>query len=777
MLNPLAMRQTGLGDDMNDQLPPIQKLASYLKAAAQQRYLMEPRIQDKHFLANGGKLLHAVDTDVIKLYTDPFELSIPTQRRREGYAQIFPDDLKPVSIALGRTLADFIFRRLDTTPLLVIPPLEQEIRVVYQAVHRDSEIEKKQSVDEFSRLQSLSSKLGKIEQDEQVVALMLEHAPTLARFFGGTRGHTAEYLRYLRLLKDKPLLPLDLASHENSTIKDENIFSALAPVTLLADRVALRDLREDWLGKLRTHNPARESVNIFDDAQMLARIEWINRVLGGKKSRLVLISGDHAMHEAARAYTPEGEDADFATLYLRHPKAYLAERWVLSPENENGEGVENEFYRWLETFLANVHMEGSNHREALKQLADKPVTEIEQLLTGLQKDPSTLVTQFSKNWSDYTKSIMLAHGQVSVEEYESHPALLKLWDNITTAVTRVEEQINCKVLETWDAFFESATATGYVFLREGNRQSGRKRARNAPLLAFDTFSEACLFSKKILESYDPAYLDAYRQNIDELQKKDDSRYTYYLAFGVLFAAEGAWNVAAILARRALEIAQKIRQSPISGREAAYLLAVALRHSASCISDLEGVAALLTQAEKCLIKDKTERPKLSVRSTRFEAERVALALTYHLFHHFQGEVLPDDVPTLSQISTNARYLLDGMDKEQDKVVRMHTERHLLTNLFMVALLEKEQTNGQSLITLKPYLEQLESNLKCSATPSTFLVATTQAVTACLLEQDAQKKKSLQRKAKNFLNDQDIEAAIVMPYDLARFHFFRKLLEMS
>lgn len=762
---------------MNDQLPPIQKLASYLKAAAQQRYLMEPRIQDKHFLANGGKLLHAVDTDVIKLYTDPFELSIPTQRRREGYAQIFPDDLKPVSIALGRTLADFIFRRLDTTPLLVIPPLEQEIRVVYQAVHRDSEIEKKQSVDEFGRLQNLSGKLGKLEQDEQVVALMLEHAPTLARFFGGTRGHTAEYLRYLRLLKDKRLLPLDLASPENSMIEDADILSALAPVTDLADLVKLREFREDWITRLKaSKSSSREAIYIFDDAQMLARIEWINRAFGSK-TRLVLISGDHAMHEAGRAYTPEGEEADFATLYLRHPKAYLAERWVLSPENENGEGVENEFYLWLETFLANVQMEGCNHREALKQLSDKPVTEIEQLLTGLQKDPSTLVTQFSKNWSDYTKSIMLAHGQVSVEEYELHPALLKLWDDITTAVTRVEEQINCKVLETWDAFFESATATGYVFLREGNRQSGRKRARNAPLLAFDTFSEACLFSKKILESYDPAYLDAYRRNIDELQKKDDSRYTYYLAFGVLFAAEGAWNVAAILARRALEIAQKIRQSPISGREAAYLLAVALRHSASCISDLEGVAALLTQAEKCLIKDKTERPKLSVRSTRFEAERVALALTYHLFHHFLGEVLPDDVPTLSQISTNARNLLDDMGNEQDEVVRMHTERHLLTNLFMVALLEKEQTDGQSLIPLKPYLEQMESNLKCSATPSTFLVATTQAVTACLLEQNAQKKKSLQRKAKIILNDQDIEAAIVMPYDLARFHFFRKLLEMS
>jgi len=116
-------------------------LSVLLKAAARQRRYMQPWRGDRRFRAAGGTVLYAVDTDVVKLYTAPDQVAVATERRPEGYAQVFPDD-EPIRLeALGYGLAAHIFYRLaGKEPLLVLPPMEQEIRRVFKGVSHSGEV-------------------------------------------------------------------------------------------------------------------------------------------------------------------------------------------------------------------------------------------------------------------------------------------------------------------------------------------------------------------------------------------------------------------------------------------------------------------------------------------------------------------------------------------------------------------------------------------------------------------------------------------------------------
>ena len=58
-------------------------------------------------------------------------------------------------------------------------------------------------------------------------------------------------------------------------------------------------------------------------------------------------------------------------------------------------------------------------------------------------------------------------------------------------------------------------------------------------------------------------------------RAEQSGYIYYLGYAVFFCLEQNWLVASILARRALDIAVNKKPLNVTGREAAYLEAVAL----------------------------------------------------------------------------------------------------------------------------------------------------------------------------------------------------------
>ena len=151
----------------------------------------------------------------------------------------------------------------------------------------------------------------------------------------------------------------------------------------------------------------------------------------------------------------------------------------------------------------------------------------------------------------------------------------------------------------------------------------------------------------------------YRKDLETLLDKDLSRYFYFLAYAVLFAAEGIWHVAAALAERAMDISDNTDFPRISGREAAYMRAVALRHGARRLENLNEVGRLIDEAERRLRLDRKERPKLNAGEIRFEAERCALKLTYHLFALFLDSRLPEGLPDLAEVQRELRGCLGAL----------------------------------------------------------------------------------------------------------------------
>lgn len=753
----------------------LQSLASLIRAAAQQRRLMVPWLDDRYFLARGGTLVHAVDTNVIVLYMmDP----------REGYAQVFPDDNRSLSEALVHALAKHIFYDLEPDPLLVLPPMEEEIGRVFNAISRKVISEQVRARGELEKLRSLVRSLGQVKDQGVLLERLDSEAPTLAKLLKGTRGPSAAIRRLRHLFRDARIAPLEFALQKD-WVSDPQLRHAMEPAEQFADRVHLIELRDAWYDRLvESTSASRSRVSIYDDATALARLEWINNPqrLDQTRYRLVLITGDSAIHRAARAYTPVGANRCFGDLYLRHPRAYLAEPGVFSPESSQTPGsAESKLVGWLDTFLAECSSRGTSYRAELDDLVSMDNQLLQELAAPVLEIHQGIVGEFKERWASYTKNLFLIHGLEGPKD-ETADFLSDLRQGIETILKRVDNLLRKRVWETWEDCFEIGTDVGYGLLFHQAIKRGM-RSRNPPVLSFDTFQEADRFLERMQKSRIEGKWDStYRRDLDALLHVDRSRYTYYLAYAVLFAAEGIWHVAAALAEQAMQIADDNALPRISGREAAYMKAVALRHSARRSGDLNEVGRLIDEAERRLEVDRNERPTLNAGEIRFAAERCSLNLTYHLFAHFVNFRLPEGLPDLAEIQTEVRQLLGRLNDCGGKpIVLLTVERNLLTNLFMTALLRRGMLHeplepGE----LRREFERFTANIDRNTTPPielSFLVKAIYSAAGWWVSEDPREKRRFRRALADQLSDEAIKEYAIFPYDALRFGFLRGLAAAS
>ena len=454
---------------------------------------------------------------------------------------------------------------------------------------------------------------------------------------------------------------------------------------------------EAWCQRLLdTRSHRKSTVAIYDDAMALARLEWANAHLDEARYRVVLITGDSSIYRAGLKYLPQHRSDDkytFSDLYLRHPRAYLAETGVLSPDKRakaDTTGVETEFLDWLDTFLAKLEPGIHKYRKDLDAVVKMPPANLVKLIapTLLRKHPN-IVVDLTGRWAQYTRHLVFAHESLqSADAAEDKFGRTLRWD-FQKLLRRLSDLLTDRVRETWDAFFKAATEASYGLIFY---QSRSMRSRNVPALLFNDFRQANDFMQTMLSSRANTHRGAYdHKAIANLRDADRSGYTYYVAHALLFAAEGRWRVADILAERALDIAKTSPRKEISGREAAYLRAVALRHSARHVSDLSMVESLLDRADECFKRERYTWPKLKGGEVRFEAERLALWLTYHLFGYFLNESVPRGIRPVGEVQEQIELLLKRIKSllnggnSEDRFVIRSVERNLLTNLFMTGLL--------------------------------------------------------------------------------------------
>ena len=762
-------------------------LRNYILDAEHQWQLMEPWHNDQQFIKAGGKVAYAVDTDVIMLFTNPAEKSIPQQHRSFGYATIFRNDDKELSIAFGQSLAEYIFTKLGPGggPLMVMPSLESELGRVFAAVVRAASGSENAARDQFKKLRAAVDDLKPFEdQPDKLAEELKKRAPALAKILQATRGPHTELHRFGRLFSEERIAGLDFLAKRNKWY-DAELCALFPAIANIPDLYRLDRLTDDWLKILKqTKDPKTPENKVEDDAQALARLEWMNEKIDSERFRIVFITGDEAISKAV-AKSSETEPGNFRDLYIRNPRAFMADNRALFPWDDS-KRRDHDLTEFLALFLAkfrSANRSDAAHHDDVPEESD--TSSIDTCRTALERSPD-MVTVFRKKWEDFTKDVLTRTIPLDLTARDLGIGA-DVADDIKKIMDQVEHTLKQRIDDAWSACFDAATRSGFDILssaRKGNSASEPQfRPRNAPPLYFDRFKQTTTFVRYLLSTTEQINSQKYQNSLNMLREEDAGiGYLFNLAFAMLFASMGRWSLTAILANRALQKAQESGDKRLSGREAYYLKAITLRHTARKADDLDKdkIDGLIDRALDCLEEDKKNHKELEVWPIRFEIERTSTELTLSLFDILHQPISHKKLRSLEEIQItfqgHLECLSDDVKLKMDSWVYLKVERNLLTNIFMTALLRVFK-NGESVDTAAmAYLfERFESNVNDDKPPEigiSYLVKVVHSVSKICLGHGS---KAFARETIALLSDPAIDDNSVMPYDKQRFEFLRGLIE--
>ncbi|MBF0371294.1 MAG: hypothetical protein HQL52_17740 [Magnetococcales bacterium] len=773
----------------------IIRLASLFRAASQQRKALVPRAMDRHFINQGGHLMYAVDTDIVVLYTDTLNNALPSGNRKEGYSQIFPGEDEEVSVALGWALARFIFFHHlngDGCPLIVLPPYDQEVARVFARVAKNAKNEQETADQELFSVRSLVEELKQEPNQEKRLERLAASAPTLFVFLQGQTGASAELRRFGEILNHSCIAPLALVQEHEGWLQGDPIIREALSIDQNEMKcfLRLREFREAWFDRLKkTKSPNTSNLKLIDDATALAHLEWINGRFRAKSHRLVMISGDVSMHEAAQSYFPPGIKHSFADLFLRHPRAYLAEPEVLLPdiaESGDNHSTDLAFSKWLDLFLAEPCALAEGCQDNMPHLHDLTNKDLGEIAAQVLKTHPQIVVEFESAWQGYTRYALTTHLSDVPKDGVPEP-LQDLLQDVESLLNALERELRQKSWDTWSVFVGVATLAGIELFFAKPKDSNQPPPRNVPLLTFRSYPEARNLLWSLLKERESGRLSSqdYHDLLEKVKQEDPTSYAFFIVFGVLFATGGNWHLAAVLGEQAWQIANRGENHRNTGRESAYLTTVALRHSIQNLStDLPRIEMWLTRAINCLSEERKAIPDKLAGEARFVCEGQAIHLTVHLFNLFKGDSLEGiSVPDLATLQSQITATIDSLclSDETDEIeygLNLNVERNLLTNLFMTIFLRVGH-NGESLTPsdYNHYFERFQANITIGNDSSSkhairlsYLVKVIFDTADIWMHADRPDSKRKLRNLKNSaLTEYYIPNNKVLPYDVERFRF--------
>jgi hypothetical protein len=773
-------------------------LEKYVRAALEQWEYTRSLLRDKAEQSEGIKILYSVDTDIVKLFTNPVTMAAPRQGRDYGYLQIFPDDDPAECIARGRIVAEHIFRNLHP-PLLVVPPLTEELAKQYDEVASQAHDEQFRAQHQLRRLKSELEGARKSNDREELLRIIQKKAPELVRLIEGDDDATAELRRFSTLFRDQ-LVASPHVFVARRTL-DPSILAALLPSerTLSID-LDLNGYREKWTNVLQKPGRARATAS---DVQALAHIQRINTLLP-KDVKLVHITGDsHIFKAGYEIFDDEG--VTFTERFLRHPRSFLAEPGILSVNkllNSSSSELRSpassndfsEFSEWLIVFLANFWKRNYNEISDLIRLVGsyKTLSQETPAIQEFCRDSPEVVTKFRARWGDFSRDLTLEHTKKMIE---SMPYLKGVSAFLKSSFDDIQTQISDYVDESWRSSFQVATATSYGITRiSTDHASVTPRGRSVPLISFDSFTNTTSAVKQIIQA--DSFVDLGDKQFAKLfrtiEGDDKSGYLYYLVYATLFSAEGRWSLARILAERSFASRHKSRNLLISGREAAYFCAVAIRNSARNVEELDLAEQWISVAEECLKVDVARRRKLKVNELRFRVELASIKLARKFFDIFART--PDasrlasmsaDLGTLQREFETLLVRIQTRERKQTTAdkheiwINKTLKRRVLVNIVMIALIRKfycsfESTGAEQERLLNNYL-LLSSTIQAednSSITHNYLYNAIWLLSTIWLSEHTDE---VVEQARELLSNENIEKYKVMPYDRQRLRFFRELIE--
>lgn len=689
----------------------VQRFVTDLESAIELRRQFYQVEMDAEFEAKGGTILYAADSNVLNLHFQSFN----TRNLKSKYAcgtfsgpanaDVALDDRAKIT----QVVASYIIRTLSSSntegpiqniePLIMLPGHNSESRFVYDRLIDDffGQVESKNSAKKL--ILSLLDELEKISEPAKRIAYIQDHEDELHKVLYGLEAPHDKFQEFNQLLAQSRLLGMKRAAIVPELRK---LINPVSKQSVFLDQT-VADVRNGEEGSAEWWGP-RLSKRIPEayldaDKSALSVLDKMNRILEKQGIRVVLLTVGDDIIELGRKYRPfKHSDPklgkySFSDLYIRHPRCYLSRQEILQPANK--ERVGSDISVWLDAMLSEVAEEGHStlleFLDVAKTISDKPSEFCDLARRALIKDPD-LHNRFYEDWRENMSAVVLAHSGASKEARRSlERALkgekldrLKVLDEFETYVAKITE-------DSWNDFFFTAARSGYQLISIGETE-GARRARSVPPLILRNMGDA---SKAIEYVGSDVNVIRYESEIhmilESLVEKRDhvASYISALCFASLFAHGGRWTVAKLLALRALEDSKRyftngLKEEGISitGREAAYLCAVAHRITARSSNQLDQARDFLSLAKEKLAEeedfpledqenvDLCSLPGLT--GLRFDAEHIATYTTSLFFEAREAGWKFDQIDGLEgnvrKLVERIDALLEGSNKCQQEYLR-------------------------------------------------------------------------------------------------------------
>ncbi|MHB8271277.1 hypothetical protein [Bradyrhizobium sp.] len=804
--------------------PPAEKaaaaLAAQFRAAALQRRLVEPWLRDRNFIeSEGGTILYAVDSDIVKLFTDPFRTSI-AQGARPGYAEIIPGQERTVSEALGWILANFIFTKLSGEwPVFILSPADDEISNIFNAVARKAGGEHTQALVSIKRLENWIQAHGTSTIDK---AYFEDNLTEILAVIAGEKSFSAELVRFSRLLNSGKLITLDQHLLE-SRLPDETVRNALSAPNGIHQMIEFRQMSKIWEEKVDSFDwPTREPRNNEVDAAMLARLEWINKGLEGSKFRFVLITGSHLIDEVTRQHYSKqlpGTES-FAARFVRSPKAYLGDPRVISPISESDiqtkpadYAVGRRLQDWLNTVLGvdeREYPDRTSYLGLIDRWAGSADTELRnEAARKLALNPR-LADDIDEKWRAFVKEVSTMAAQTETQRR------LETFDERLPArqqVAALRDELEQSLKISWDEAYKAALGSALTVSPKDEPQRPYP-PRNFPLVHLDGHPKTNAAIEQYLSAWRASKLtpDVY-QELREAPTGDRPHWPYLEFFvqAYVLGVTNRWRISEVTAALAISLARDYREqyqldarkNRISGREAAFWRAYALRSSARGAQDLVRARAALQLARDLAQEDVADahdfpreedildaKGDLDVKPIRFDAERLAIDLSEMCFELFLQNERPKLSPStvakaVNILASASEYLelickeseLDDLFLNEKKSINAFCFQRILTNYFMVALIiyHDHTLDAAQISERLAQFRLLVDHPKRDMTRLSYLVLIVYEAAIVVFSTDA----GLRRKARNEFRTlyNNMASNQTMPYDANRFAFLNELVRTS
>lgn len=678
--------------------------------------------------------IYAVDSDVLEDYFYPL-LDRPSYREEE--APLFLGDggnsrstkqFKTFTRRLYATLSRFLIDRICVyQPAILLPGHAREANDIYDAIV--DKLRKYQDTvhDVRHELETALAALRTDPKGENDAAYPSLYSQGLWEKLNAFERPLYASNKFLDLLGGEHILAADAVpvSRHYSNLEraqdGEHPFrippANYDPVTRrFAERLNYDASTQDETELAAT--AALESLETAD-RRALVRLFQINRRLG-ESYRLILVTPNKKLSVAAAKIRDFPGNHSFADRYIRHPNSFLLDCGIFDHDSRNAEDSQRPQLAWLDMLLSafdrDIGSEDIDLYTDFDQFHLKPVL-LQRAFDAQELNPDAHAG-FVASWYRYLGRAVDLGLASDLNTYESLIALSNAAEeDIDAPLSELRDIINERTEDSWRNFFETAARAGFQLI--GDTPSSSEIIKRAlPIAVFTHHLEAQDACQVLVSGLD--INKAREQLLDRISKLeivDQTGYTRALTYSLLFAFSDRWEIAELLAQRAIKIyCRELERVPldapgrrynlaangrISGREAYFLSAAYSRVLSSSERELNRVGALLSKAEASLRSEHAYEEAAGIKSPqsamlteiRFRSERISLQISRHFVARYcqeRGDQIGTGngaLPDLSYVVDDLKNCLAESAKLSNEWLRSRIDMNLLTNLFMAAFLMK------------------------------------------------------------------------------------------